>query len=553
MNLLNALVETPLFTTLGWTLIHFIWQATLVALGLAGLTRLGRCSTPQSRYTAYTLALALMALVPLSTALLIHPSTAQPLAASPTAATTSAITLDGAAGVTQSTSWAPLLNTAQSYLPHLLVLWGLGVCFFSLHLGGGWLYCQYLKNRSVQPAAPTWQQTTARLAHRLELKRPVRLLESTRVAVPLTIGWLRPVILLPVGLLSGLTPQQLEAILLHELAHIRRYDYLVNILQRLMETLFFYHPAVWWISSQIRTQREYCCDDEAVAIGGNALVYARALTKLESQRQPATPLALAANDGPFFKRVSRLILPAANNPLPSRRFNGVVAALVLCALLGLFGGPLPDYLQTPVAAQNEPSIPAFAPLAPPRPPVGKIIQSPRRLEIKLWVDENGQIQTYSPGHIDSAGNPQRKAIKLKLNRLAAVLEELRPHFNHPQQVSISIHPDTDQELVGQVAKIAQEAGLVYQQLSFLPKPQIIKKDAPYSLKVEAAAKTHLKAGIHNVSGQEIRALHNSQIEPGPHTIVWDVKDNQGAEVENGIYFCRVQLGPENRVYKVVKK
>ena len=111
-----------------------------------------------------------------------------------------------------------------------------------------------------------WRQSLRRLCGQLRIRRPVRLLESALVDVPMVIGWLRPVILLPASALSGLTPQQLEAIIAHELAHIRRHDYLINLLQSLIETLLFYHPAVWWVSRQIRREREHCCDDLAVAV-----------------------------------------------------------------------------------------------------------------------------------------------------------------------------------------------------------------------------------------------------------------------------------------------
>jgi len=105
----------------------------------------------------------------------------------------------------------------------------------------------------------------------------VRLLISALVQVPTVIGWLRPVVLVPVGALSGLPAEYLEALLLHELAHVRRHDYLVNILQSVAEALLFYHPAVWWVSGHIRAERELCCDDVAVAVSGDALTYARAL------------------------------------------------------------------------------------------------------------------------------------------------------------------------------------------------------------------------------------------------------------------------------------
>ena len=135
----------------------------------------------------------------------------------------------------------------------------------------------------------------------------MRLLESTRVDVPTVIGWLTPVVLLPASALAGLTPQQIEAILAHELAHIRRHDYLVNLLQTLVETLLFYHPAVWWLSRRIRVERENCCDDLAVSLCGDPVAYAAALADLEELRSSNRTLALAATGGSLLQRVRRLL------------------------------------------------------------------------------------------------------------------------------------------------------------------------------------------------------------------------------------------------------
>src|SRR5204863_17364 len=149
------------------------------------------------------------------------------------------------------------------------------------------------------------------LAHRLRISRPVRLVRSALVEVPTAVGWLRPMILLPASTLTGLTTGQIEAILAHEMAHIRRHDYLVNLLQCIVEMLLFYHPAVWWVSRRIREERELCCDDLAVRISGDPVSYARALCALETLRGESMTLALAATSGSLRARIARLLgLPA---------------------------------------------------------------------------------------------------------------------------------------------------------------------------------------------------------------------------------------------------
>ena len=130
----------------------------------------------------------------------------------------------------------------------------LGVAILGVRLAGGWLLARHLVRRGAEPASAEIQALARRVADRLALERVVRVAQSSAVVVPMMIGWLKPVVLFPAGVLSGLSPLQIEALLAHELAHIRRHDYLVNLLQSIVETLLFYHPAVWWASRQVRIE-----------------------------------------------------------------------------------------------------------------------------------------------------------------------------------------------------------------------------------------------------------------------------------------------------------
>ncbi|MGH9620231.1 MAG: GWxTD domain-containing protein, partial [Bryobacteraceae bacterium] len=179
-----------------------------------------------------------------------------------------------------------------------------------------------------------WQQELVRLSARLHLSRPVLLLESALADAPVVLGHLRPLILVPAGLLAGLPPQQIEAILLHELAHIRRHDYLVNLLQRFAECLLFYHPAAWWISRVIGAERENCCDDLAVSLSGDAHQYASALAALEQNRCSGREPAVAATGGSLVKRIRRLLKPQARNGA----WAPLGAAMILVATAALSFG-----------------------------------------------------------------------------------------------------------------------------------------------------------------------------------------------------------------------
>jgi hypothetical protein len=213
--------------------------------------------------------------------------------------------------------------------------WFAGAAACSLRLLMGFISVAALRRSRHAPVLAEWQHTLDRLIERMQVSRRVRLLPTDRVDAPSVIGWLRPVILAPVGVLSGLAPDQVEALLAHELAHVRRHDYLVNVLQGIAESLLFYHPAVWWISNQIRSEREHCCDDLAVAASGDVLVYARALAELESMRSAHFKAALSANDGSLLRRIQRLADPVAVHRPAGWGVAWSLGALLLVGIAGV--------------------------------------------------------------------------------------------------------------------------------------------------------------------------------------------------------------------------
>jgi uncharacterized protein (TIGR03435 family) len=214
------------------------------------------------------------------------------------------------------------------FLSWVVAFWLAGATTFSLRLLGRWILAQRLRSTMVGAAPAEWQRTLDRLKTRISVSRPVRLLVSGLVQAPAAIGWLRPIVLVPAGALAGLPAAQIEALLLHELAHIRRYDYLVHILQSAVEAIFFYHPAVWWISGHMRAERELCCDDMAVAVTGDAVIYARALAAFDSAPW-IQPAVMAANGGSLADRIARLLGYPRPEWRPSTAAPGIAAALIL--------------------------------------------------------------------------------------------------------------------------------------------------------------------------------------------------------------------------------
>jgi hypothetical protein len=212
----------------------------------------------------------------------------------------------------------------------MVLFWVAGVLVCSVRLTAGWWAAARLRSAGNRPAEYPWQETLERLMRRIGVRGSVELLVSSRVEAPAVIGWLRPVVLMPLGALTGLPREHVEALLAHELAHVKRHDYLFNVAQSIAEALLFYHPAVWWVSGQIRAERELCCDDAAIAACGDVLTYARALTNFESNRPSHAGAALTANGGSLRSRISRLLEPAnpARDMLP-----GPVAGWALAILL----------------------------------------------------------------------------------------------------------------------------------------------------------------------------------------------------------------------------
>jgi len=300
---------------LGWTLLHFLWQGSAIALVWALLRAfLRRSLSAQGRYLLACLALSAMVAAPLVTWVVLPPGGLTGHSLPPLA------------------HWTLPASAWQRLVPASVAGWVAGVAAFSIRLVGGWRLVSRLR-RTACPAEPEWQKKLEEIAIRVKASRPVRLLVSSLIDVPMVIGWLRPAILIPLGALTGLPAEQVYALVAHELAHVRRYDYLANILQSFAETLLFYHPAVWWISGEIRNERELCCDDAAVAASGDVLTYARALAQLEAIQPPRLGPAMAANGGSLLHRIRRLLDPAqpggASLPGP-----GAAVAMALLWLAG---------------------------------------------------------------------------------------------------------------------------------------------------------------------------------------------------------------------------
>ena len=319
---------------LGWALLAFLWQGTLVAALAAAGGALLRHRKAAARYALFCGAMLLMLALPVATffthraaeAIAGSESAFRPAApvagtaASPSVAPTrrgldrGAPSVAGVAGI--------IRRSAAPVMPWMVAGWLSGVVLLSLRFLTGWAAARRLRRRGVTPAPIALEAALARLSGRMRIWRPVQLLQSAAVAAETKAA-------------NACVPaEEIEAVLAHELAHIRRHDYLVNLLQTATETLLFYHPAVWWISRRIRIERENCCDDLAVMATGDACIYARALVDLEEIRGRRPRLAVAATGATLSRRIARL-LPGFH--VPAERASRWLAGALALAMLGTLG------------------------------------------------------------------------------------------------------------------------------------------------------------------------------------------------------------------------
>ncbi len=356
MTRIAGWVNPETMRLVGMALLHFLWQGVAIAAAaFAGMSLVRRAS---AKYVVAVGMLAVMVAAPALTFFVLsqRQEVRNPpaLAAGKTGSTSQigAAAESGAAAQIFSREFSDGRSTRSIYLLWLVQAWFVGVVLLSLRPAAGFFLIERLRLKTGSAVSGALADKCKELQRRLGLNRVVRYCESLKLEAPAVVGWFRPVILLPVSALTGLTAQQLEAVIAHELAHVKRLDAFVNLFQMAAETLLFYHPAVWWLSKRIRVERENCCDDVAIAVCGNAVEYARALATM-AEWQSAPALAMAANRSPLAERVARLLgIGKLSGGLRSAGMAG--SLLCLCASV-LAGNALLGAAQTNQSASEQAS------------------------------------------------------------------------------------------------------------------------------------------------------------------------------------------------------
>ena len=276
----------PLIQSLGWTLLHFLWQGAAIGLGYATLRLILPADHAEARYNAGLVALVLIAICPPLTLGIVYPHVVAAAGAEPTAIDAVVASVSSAAAEPDATF------TLDRVLPWLVLSWVLGVAIMAWRALRQWQALERIAHRCAEPSSDL-ERMLASLAKRFGLARSIRVLVSAQIDTPTLIGWLKPVILLPVAMVTQLTTAQIEAILVHELAHIRRKDYLLNLLITVVELLFFFNPFTRLLVAQLKKEREHCCDDAVLEFRYDPHGYVSALLSLARQQQQ-TSLAVAA-------------------------------------------------------------------------------------------------------------------------------------------------------------------------------------------------------------------------------------------------------------------
>ena len=354
MNTFNFL-SSPVADALGWTLLHAVWQGFALVLPIALVLHWLRNRSGAVRYQIGVFTLLTQLLVSSGTFFWYYqPATHQP----PMLATAHYVTQVRWESVVQRLPWHQQTQQfLENHLSQFVLIYIIGVALFGLRLAGGWMYLQQLSKAAVRPSSQHWLHLANQLRSTLAIRAAVQVRESGRIAMPMVVGVLKPILLLPIGLATHLSTREIEAVLAHELAHIKRHDYAVNLLQSVVEVLYFFHPALWWLSARVREEREHCCDDLAVqACGGDGRILAQALAHVEelrltqSAQTPVLAMAFAAKRQHLLHRVRRVL------GVPTRPFvsNSSLAGLTLATILFMSVSVYAVQQQQPKPALKQP-------------------------------------------------------------------------------------------------------------------------------------------------------------------------------------------------------
>lgn len=295
----------------------------------------------------------------------------------------------------------------------IVCVWFVVAAVKAVRMAGGWGYVYAISRHGHREAPEQWVQLVERWAGQLEIRRHVRLLESRLVQAPMVVGHLKPVIFIPLGLINQLPPDEIESVLLHELAHIRRHDYLVNLMQQLSECVFFFNPGLLWVSSLLREERENCCDDIAIAQTGDRVRLVRALVRIKEHSMGVAVVAFRPGGRrQLLRRVLRIAQQRNQGLNGGDRFFLSASCLVLLLLLSVHrvGGGVIAESQMAAQRQATDSHPAamVAGTAVPGPELMAVLREQQRVAQNMeWAEQ--QLKILRQHKVKTGQGPKRRA------------------------------------------------------------------------------------------------------------------------------------------------
>ncbi len=321
------------FEIVGYTLLHSVWQGLLISIVIALVLRILPTKLSLARYTVATVGLfSIVAASAVTILLLVSRAQDANILTASDQVSNIGITFNN------SSTFIPWLAGAQNFveksMPLFLLLWVAGALFFGMRIFVGLAYVHRLREESI-PLFNEWSSYIQNISDHLKIDKFITLAESSAIDAPVVIGYVKPFILIPIGMCTSLSTAQLETIFIHELMHIRRKDYLINLIQSFVEAVYFFNAFVWIISKMVKSERELCCDDAVVELHGNTAAYASALAALEEARLSGTALSLslAGSKNELLKRIKRLMEKSVHHHYSNGKIIPAVLLVigVICA------------------------------------------------------------------------------------------------------------------------------------------------------------------------------------------------------------------------------
>lgn len=337
MNILSELLNDSIIKALGWNIFNILWQGFIIAIILSLVLRIFKGKSSQLRYLISMISLLLIMGFSIFNFFNNYDKNISNTISyidNNQANESNLLLVDfndikiNESSLELITLFKDRLTSVDKYFPLIVNVWILGVFIFILKFIFSFFYTNRLRKINTQSISEEWLDKFLKLQEQLRINRTVNYIESQLVKIPLVLGYLKPVVVIPVELLSGMPLNQIEAIIAHELAHIRRNDYIFNVFQTIIETLFFFHPAIWYISSQIRKERENCCDDMALTVCEGSLVYAKALVSVQefTLNRHYSAVAFSGRKKHLLNRIKRMIM---KQKVKSNITDKIIAALII--------------------------------------------------------------------------------------------------------------------------------------------------------------------------------------------------------------------------------